>query len=1121
MHALLRQAQQLAVKFGNQAARSVVRSIITTAVPIGGSSLANLVGSLFDATSEADLPPMSVADQARVESILAACEGNLSDLGERIAEQGEQLDRIRELIESALVRESEVRDAFEQIAEVANGMEWLQVHLRELLARVDYGNDLSEGMLELLRENQRIVVGFVVEARAAGLEPRRIIEDLSAVRGMLAGLIAGQSVTQERLQTIEQRFADRQKPAPVTTVMLQGMAAAFQGHPREAAQRLSEATRRQPDNPRLRELSRRVTQSLPPETPVIPSPSPSPVPTPEPLKVGDSIDGWVICRQLGFGGWGAVYEVERDQHKRAMKLLHPELSRDRDFVDTFKREIQSLIALHSPQLQPYLVVLDTFGYDLARGGWYLLMEYVAGESLQTRLSRDGVFSPTEAVELMAKLAGPGGLASVHERGMCHRDIKPANILVRPDGTPVLIDFGLALGGNHALTRIQRVTGYTVDYAAPEQLRGAPADARSDVYSLTATLWKLLTKRTPEDCDEDDLPPDLQSLRDVFRLGMHKTPAKRPATAAEWTQLLPKISAIKQSVAPPVAQPIAPPPPALTKRKNATLPDLTPGLARIGAKVNELGTLTGHSFGVSSVSFSPDGQTLASGSDDNTAKLWEVSSGKCLATLTGHSGSVYGVSYSPDGRTLATASWDKTAKLWEVSSGKCLATLTGHSGAVSSVSYSPDGRTLATASRDKTAKLWDVSSGKCIAILMGHSNPVVSVSFSPDGRTLATGSWDQTAKLWDVSSGKCLATLTGHSNLVWSVSYSPDGRTLATGSSDNTAKLWEVSSGKCLATLTGHSDLVLSVSYSPDGRTLATGSSDNTAKLWEVSSGKCLATLIGHSGVVLGVSFSPDRRTLATASADKTAKLWDLGEVDPSDWTYLEPLFTPRSSVCATLSGDGVVYPGEYVWLSFQVSNTGKGELVQVWAELRSALPLLNGLRAKLGMVKPGETAERCLAVILPADTPPGVIEAELVFHEANGHQPSAVPVRFEVQPLPRPDFQVSYRIINDDSGNSVGNGDGQPKRGETVDVAVTIRNQTGESLRNVRVTMQPVTVPTGVSISVPEQTLATLADDDSAEVRLTFLVKSTAEVGPVRFQLRVTTEDGRTFAVVPCKTSIV
>ena len=174
------------------------------------------------------------------------------------------------------------------------------------------------------------------------------------------------------------------------------------------------------------------------------------------------------------------------------------------------------------------------------------------------------------------------------------------------------------------------------------------------------------------------------------------------------------------------------------------------------------TLGGHPDFVYSVAFSPDGKTLASGSGDNTIKLWDVPTGKEQATLKGHTGWVTSVAFSPDGKTLASGSWDKTIKLWDVATGKELATLQGHTSFVLSVAFSPDGKTLASASGDKTIKLWDVADGQGDRPPSRDTRTGFScVAFSPDGKTLASGSVDKTIKLWDVATGKERATLKGH------------------------------------------------------------------------------------------------------------------------------------------------------------------------------------------------------------------------------------------------------------------------------------------------------------------------------------------------------------------------
>jgi roadblock/LC7 domain-containing protein len=144
----------------------------------------------------------------------------------------------------------------------------------------------------------------------------------------------------------------------------------------------------------------------------------------------------------------------------------------------------------------------------------------------------------------------------------------------------------------------------------------------------------------------------------------------------------------------------------------------------------------HKSRVKAVVFSPDGRLVATASDDHTAAVWEVSSGKRVATLK-HKDVVEAVAFSPDGRLVATASEDRTAGVWEVSSGKQVARLTHESG-VNEVVFSPNGRLVATASNDQTARVWEVNSSQQL-VRLWHEGDVNGVAFSPDGKYLATAS----------------------------------------------------------------------------------------------------------------------------------------------------------------------------------------------------------------------------------------------------------------------------------------------------------------------------------------------------------------------------------------------
>ncbi|MEU7640943.1 caspase family protein [Streptomyces sp. NPDC039016] len=247
------------------------------------------------------------------------------------------------------------------------------------------------------------------------------------------------------------------------------------------------------------------------------------------------------------------------------------------------------------------------------------------------------------------------------------------------------------------------------------------------------------------------------------------------------------------------------------------------------------TLTGHTDDVISVAFSPGGKTLASGSSDNTVRLWDGATRTSMATLTGHTSTVRSVAFSPNGKTLASGSYDQTVRLWDVATRTSIATLVNHTGGVNSVAFSPDGKILASGSYDKTVRLWDVGARTITATLtssIGGTGGVNSVAFSPNGKTLASGI-NKTIQLWDVGARTMTATLTGHTDDVMSVAFSPDGKTLASGGYDKTVRLWDVATRTSIATLVNHTEVVESVAFSPDRNTLA-NSNNYTVRLWKLT-----------------------------------------------------------------------------------------------------------------------------------------------------------------------------------------------------------------------------------------------------------------------------------------------
>jgi WD40 repeat protein len=305
------------------------------------------------------------------------------------------------------------------------------------------------------------------------------------------------------------------------------------------------------------------------------------------------------------------------------------------------------------------------------------------------------------------------------------------------------------------------------------------------------------------------------------------------------------------------------------------------------------TLHGHSRVVNAVTLSPNGDTIASASDDHTIRLWDTVSGAPKLhgrVLRGHTGTVLSVAFSPGGRTIASGSSDRTIRLWDAATGQSKMEgrgLVGHASAVTCVAFSPSRkqRTIASGCTSGSIRLWNVATGQPVwrvnkSSKYGHSKHITSLAFSPDGETLVSASLDRTLRLWNVQSGEPKRqshVLEGHRQAVLSVAYSPDGRTIASGSADDSIRMWDVRSGKCRLVLRGHADMVRSVAFSPDSLTLVSGSRDASIRLWDVDTGEEIIppkTLRGHSSGVRSVVFSPHRGEIVSGSRDATVRVWE-------------------------------------------------------------------------------------------------------------------------------------------------------------------------------------------------------------------------------------------------------
>jgi len=270
-----------------------------------------------------------------------------------------------------------------------------------------------------------------------------------------------------------------------------------------------------------------------------------------------------------------------------------------------------------------------------------------------------------------------------------------------------------------------------------------------------------------------------------------------------------------------------------------------------------------------------------------ARLWDAGSHQEKMSFSPH-GAVASADFSPDGKHIVTGSWDNSARIWNVNSGKAVLKLAAeHKGYVNSVVFSPDGKRILTASDDGTAKLWDAKTGAILNTLTGHTTRVRQAIFSPKGDRILTASNDRTAIIWNAKTGEKIGKpFIGHRWAVICVAFSPDGTKIATGSEDNTARLWDLNTGEEIGVYQGHTAAVTSVAFSQDGLRLLTASQDNTAKLWDASTGHEgteILTLAGHDQDLTSVSVSSDGTRILTSSRDGKAIIWLT-----SDWTTPKP-----------------------------------------------------------------------------------------------------------------------------------------------------------------------------------------------------------------------------------------
>ena len=324
----------------------------------------------------------------------------------------------------------------------------------------------------------------------------------------------------------------------------------------------------------------------------------------------------------------------------------------------------------------------------------------------------------------------------------------------------------------------------------------------------------------------------------------------------------------------------------------------------------------HTNLVSGISFSPDGRRLASVGYEGVAYVWDISDLDnplpSPVALRGHTGRIFGVDFGPYGSVLATGSDDDTVKLWSVSA---------HSAPIYRLAVRHDGKQYATASRDGTVRIWATESGILAEVLEGHTNRVADVVFFPDGRRIATASWDGTSIIWDLVEHRLLHRLQEHTAEVSAVDVAKDGTFVATASHDGTALIWDTATGITITRpLTGHAAYIGDIAITPDGERIATVGDVNaeeedlqkgTVGLW-TRDGIPIWFGMGHGGRnVERAVFSQDGKFLITAGDDSNMLIWNIATRDvmiisaASDRIFGLAI-SPDNKYLATGSNDGVV-----------------------------------------------------------------------------------------------------------------------------------------------------------------------------------------------------------------------
>ncbi len=593
---------------------------------------------------------------------------------------------------------------------------------------------------------------------------------------------------------------------------------------------------------------------------------------PLPARIGR----FEVRRLLGQGGFGRVYEAHDPALKRqvALKVLRPEQVQTEGQVQRFLEEARAAARL----MHPHIVAVFDSGQDGPHH--YIASAHVSGQPLHRAVrARPEGFAWREAAEIVRKLAE--ALAYAHREGVIHRDVKPGNVMLRDDGEPMLMDFGLAARLEEGAERLTqgRVAMGTPAYMAPEQWAGQ-AVAASDQYSLGVTLFELLTGKVPFSAgsaaqmmrlhetqppplrvNRPDVPRDLEA---ICLKCLEKEPVRRYGDCQALADDL------RRWAAGEVVQARLPGPIERLKkwaRRNRAVA----ALAATVAVVLLLGAGVATVFGIQARwEAGEKGKALLAANEARERELRELYAADMLQASRAF------IEGEPLSRAL------DLLEAWR-----------------------PERRQ----GKEYRGREWHLLRRLCDTaekILVGHEGPLLALAWSADGSLLASGGADRIVRIWDAQTGQCLHALVGHSGGIFDLAFSPDNKLLASAGADSTVRLWEARTGKERHVLRGHILPVYAVAFHPGGQRLASAGGDTVIKVWDCAGGAEIFSLQGHEAPVGRLQFDAPGKRLASCGIIRGTYFWDLqtrAVVDGLDVNG-DIVFTPNLATGILASPEG-------------------------------------------------------------------------------------------------------------------------------------------------------------------------------------------------------------------------